>query len=189
MKRNKCKIPECESYAVAKGLCKAHYEKQRLARRSALKKITQGTAATAAIGAGLMPEEWVQPVIERVMVPAHAQTSPPPPGTTRPPGTTQPGTTRPPGTTSPPTTQPPTTLPPTTTLPEAMIGEVYKVGQYQTRLLGTIPDGDSFTPTIPSTTHLEVRFPDGAVFSFYEDIENHLLQYGLGLYWITVLFN
>jgi hypothetical protein len=44
------------------------------ARRSALKKILVGTSV--AVGAAVVPSKWAKPIVNRVMVPAHAQTSP-----------------------------------------------------------------------------------------------------------------
>lgn len=69
-------------------------------RRKLLKTIAAGSGAIFA--GGLLPESWTKPVVNSVVLPAHAQTSVPP--TTLPP------------TTLPPTTLPPTTPPPTTTL-------------------------------------------------------------------------
>jgi hypothetical protein len=65
--------------------------------RKALKKIALG--GTIAAGASALPPQWVKPIVDKVVVPAHAQTSPPP-GTTQAPGTTAAPTT----TAAPPTT-------------------------------------------------------------------------------------
>ena len=83
MKRDKCETHGCENYAVAKGLCKSCYEKQR---RAALKIIA---AAGAAVGVAAVPDKWVRPVVETVVLPLHAQTSPPGPTTTPRPTTTE----------------------------------------------------------------------------------------------------
>ena len=77
-------------------------------RRRVLKKAMAG----GIVGAAILPERWVRPVVEWVIVPAHAQTSPPPRTTTAtppPPTTTATPTTPPPTTTATPTTPPPTT--------------------------------------------------------------------------------
>ncbi len=52
-------------------------------RRAALKKMLVGTGAVA--GAVALPGKWTQPLVDKVLVPAHAQTSP---TTTQPPATT-----------------------------------------------------------------------------------------------------
>ena len=67
-------------------------------RRKALKKIAIG--GTIAVGASSLPPQWTKPIVDKILVPAHAQTSPPP-GTTAAPTPTQ----------APPTTQAPTTTP------------------------------------------------------------------------------
>ena len=110
-------------------------EKNIESRRKVLKGTLAGAGATA-----LMPEGWINPVINTVVIPAHAQMSPnaatssasttsPGSGTTAPattaPATTAPATTAPattaPATTAPATTAPATTAPattaPATTLP------------------------------------------------------------------------
>ncbi len=58
------------------------------ARRAALKKMIVGTGV--ATGVALLPERWAKPVVDRVQVPAHAQTSPQPPPATTPAPTTTP---------------------------------------------------------------------------------------------------
>ena len=45
-------------------------------RRKALKKIAIG--GTLAVGASSLPSQWAKPIVDEIMVPAHAQTSPPP---------------------------------------------------------------------------------------------------------------
>lgn len=42
-------------------------------RRSALKKMLVGTGVAA--GAAVLPDKWTKPVVDRILVPAHAQTS------------------------------------------------------------------------------------------------------------------
>ena len=42
-------------------------------RRSALKKMLVGTGVAA--GTALLPERWAKPIVDKVLVPAHAQTS------------------------------------------------------------------------------------------------------------------
>lgn len=42
-------------------------------RRAVLKKIVAGTGIAATVAA--LPEKWTQPVVDKVLVPAHAQTS------------------------------------------------------------------------------------------------------------------
>ena len=73
-------------------------------RRRALKKIVVGGSVVSS--SVMLPKAWVKPVIDQIIVPAHAQTSPSP-TTTAPPGQTTPAptTTAPPGQTTPaPTT-------------------------------------------------------------------------------------
>ena len=45
-------------------------------RRSALKKMLVGAGMAA--GAAALPDKWAKPVADKVLVPAHAQTSEPP---------------------------------------------------------------------------------------------------------------
>jgi len=92
-------------------------------RREALKKIAMG--GTIAFGASALPPRWTKPIVDKVLVPAHAQTSPPPGNTPSPtpsPGTTQsptpsPGTTPLPAPTPPPPQPTPTPAPTTTATP------------------------------------------------------------------------
>ncbi len=42
-------------------------------RRSALKKMLVGTGVVA--GAAALPDKWAKPIVDKVLVPAHAQTS------------------------------------------------------------------------------------------------------------------
>ena len=58
-------------------------KKSSVSRRKLLKSIAAGSGAIVA-GKSL-PENWTKPVIDSVMLPAHAQTSPPPPTTPAPP--------------------------------------------------------------------------------------------------------
>jgi len=77
-------------------------------RRDALKKILAGTGVVT--GSLLLPEKWTKPVVDSIIVPAHAVasgTQPPPTGS---PTTTKKVTTPPP--TSPPTSPPTTTFEP-----------------------------------------------------------------------------
>ena len=46
------------------------------ARRKALKKIVMG--GTIALGASSLPPQWAKPIVDKVVIPAHAQTSPEP---------------------------------------------------------------------------------------------------------------
>jgi len=62
-------------------------------RRKALKKIAVG--GTIAAGASALPPRWTKPIIDKVFVPAHAQTSPPPATTAAPTPTQAPATTQP----------------------------------------------------------------------------------------------
>jgi hypothetical protein len=78
--------------------------KPGLSRRKALQKILVGGGVSAGLSA--LPARWAKPLVAQVMVPAHAQTSPPP-GTTAAPGTT----------TAPTTTAAATTTPAVTTTP------------------------------------------------------------------------
>jgi hypothetical protein len=66
-------------------------------RRPLLKAIATSVGATAALG--ILPKSWTRPVVQSVVVPAHAATSPPATTTTS----------------APRTSGPPTTLVPTTT--------------------------------------------------------------------------
>ena len=83
-------------------------ENQSPGRRDALKKILVGAGVVT--GAQLLPDEWTKPVVDSIIVPAHAQSSgggpvpstsqvpvspPPPDSTTSTPGTTSASTTRP----------------------------------------------------------------------------------------------
>jgi hypothetical protein len=68
------------------------------ARRAALKKMIVATGVAS--GVALLPKRWAKPVVDRALVPAHAQTSPPPATTSAP----DPGP--PPDTTPAPTTTP-----------------------------------------------------------------------------------
>ena len=83
-------------------------ENQSPGRRDALKKILVGAGVVT--GSQLLPDEWTKPIVDSIIVPAHAQSSgdvTPAPGTTSsvpvsptpPPGSTTPGT-PPAGTTS-----------------------------------------------------------------------------------------
>ncbi len=54
----------------------SHDEKRTLSRREALRAVA---AATGAIALANLPEQWISPVIETGVLPAHAQTSPQPP--------------------------------------------------------------------------------------------------------------
>jgi len=44
-------------------------------RRNLLKKLAVGTGTVATLG--ILPEKWTKPVIDKIIVPAHAQTSEP----------------------------------------------------------------------------------------------------------------
>jgi hypothetical protein len=46
-------------------------------RRQALKKILAGSSIVGA--SAVVPDKWVKPVVNAVVLPAHAQASPPPP--------------------------------------------------------------------------------------------------------------
>jgi hypothetical protein len=67
-------------------------------RREALKKIAIG--GTIAFGGAALPPRWTKPIVDKVLVPAHAQTSPPPRTTASP--VPSPGTTQSPAPTPPP---------------------------------------------------------------------------------------
>jgi len=82
-------------------------------RREVLKKIAMG--GTIAVGASSLPPQWTKPIVDKILVPAHAQTSPIP--TTQPPA----NTTRPPATTTPP---PATTIPPPAETGNIVISEI-----------------------------------------------------------------
>ena len=126
-------------------------------RRKVVKQIA--IVGTVITGLPALPEKWTRPLIEKVIVPAHAQTSPPPP--TKPPTTPpeEPGTTPPggPPTTQPPTTPPPTTEPPTTQPPTFDI----EVMAYKRRIGGVLrlrdqgQCGDTLTVTAPNDTGYE----------------------------------
>ena len=66
-------------------------------RRKALKKIAIG--GTIAAGASGLPPRWTKPIVDKVLVPAHAQTSPPPDTTAAPTTTSAPTTTQAPSAT------------------------------------------------------------------------------------------
>jgi hypothetical protein len=78
-------------------------------RRRLLKQAMAG----GIVGVALLPERWVRPVVDAVIVPAHAQTSPAQTTTTAAPGTTNTTTTSAPSTTILTTT---TTVAPSTTI-------------------------------------------------------------------------
>jgi hypothetical protein len=81
-------------------------------RRRLLKQAMAG----GIVGAALLPERWLRPVVDSVIVPAHAQTSPGRTSTTTAgPGTSTTTTPPPPLTTT--TTTPPPPLTTTTTTP------------------------------------------------------------------------
>jgi hypothetical protein len=77
-------------------------------------------AGAAGMTTGMLPDKLTRPLVEKVIVPAHAQTSPPVTTTPAPPGPT---TTNPPGT---PTTTRPPEEPTTTPEPEVIELAAYK---------------------------------------------------------------
>ena len=108
-----------------------------------------------------IPNKWTRPLVEKVMVPAHAQTSPPPTTTTPP---DVPTTTPPPG--NPTTTTPPTTEPPTT--PPTFVIEVvaYKrrIGGQDLVMRDQGQCGDTLIVTAPNDSEFEavvIAFVDG----------------------------
>ena len=78
-------------------------ERVNESRRAALRKILIGGGAIT--GAKFLPDEWTKPIVNAIVVPAHAQSTGP---TTAPPTTTTSTTPAPPTTT---TTPAPTTTP------------------------------------------------------------------------------
>ena len=77
------------------GRKQADVRSTRQSRRAALKKLAFGTSTAAAVAT--LPGKWIKPLVNKVLVPAHAQTSTDPPVTTSDPPVT---TSNPPVTTS-----------------------------------------------------------------------------------------